>query len=116
MLASNILCGVLDLYLRCHQLVNGSCLAECVVCSTDVRFTRSIPLFRGYHLHSCLCFGAGIDEGCPPAPSGIVIQSRGFGFVATKDLFGFLIVRPDECYSRNSSCALNLICVFFYSR
>jgi hypothetical protein len=71
MLASNILCGDLDLYLRCHQWVNGSCLAECVVCSTDVRFTHSIPLFRGYHLHSCLCFGAGIDGGCPPAPSGI---------------------------------------------
>jgi hypothetical protein len=41
----------------------------------------------------------------------LVIQSRGFGFVATKDLFGFLILRPDEFYSRNSSCALNLISI-----
>jgi hypothetical protein len=71
MLASNLLCGVLDLYLRFHQWVNGSCLAECVVCSTDVRFTSSIHLLWGYHLHSCLCFGTGIAEGCPPAPSGI---------------------------------------------
>jgi hypothetical protein len=46
----------------------------------------------------------------------LAIQSRGFGFVATKDLFGFLIVRPDECYSRNSLCALNFISIFFYSR
>jgi hypothetical protein len=35
----------------------------------------------------------------------IMLMSRSFGFVATKDLFGFLIVQPDECYSRNSSCA-----------